>query len=533
MSVKQYFAFWLAVMLLCAAIAPAVLAEGTTPDSGHSNSNDSGSSGTTNDDLLSPDTSVVVLTSFDKPDRMDAVAFATGTPREELSTWFSYVVYGFTGYDAFGNYYDLTSGACVLETVDTSTPGLYYAYVVPDLGKDYRLADGVSLPKQLCAVSIQTPGKPDINCCLSARGFLHFPWVLSTKQQEQLGNFEVSLRKDSGPWTKLTEGFTFTSDDLQLSQRIFEQGSNYNLQVSYPGGRTGILTFQYDGELLISDYSEGDRDGGDTDGTDSPSSSQPAPESSDSDDTSSTGNINHEKGLETGSLDKTSTHIAVRTPVASIVAPLPQTSPSNSVISSAPPPIDAGIHNPSTNQSFVQKLEPPVMESYSPTETVISGLRLRDLCADQESVVFGEGDLTISIPSDILLALDLDNTETLSVKLTQPEETLLVVAVTAAGQTVTSLPGTVLRLRYHPLTENSLITVLDESQNAIANTEFDDEFLRFPIEAAGTYLIEDAVPASVQTSGGQRAKVLIPLAASCLLLAIGGKVVMVWRRRHA
>ncbi|HEX3038768.1 MAG TPA: hypothetical protein VHP54_00540, partial [Caproiciproducens sp.] len=57
----------------------------------------------------------------------------------------------------------------------------------------------------------------------------------------------------------------FAASEL-LPQRIFEYGSTYDLQVSYPGGQTGILTLLYNDELSVLDYSGGDRDGGDVNG---------------------------------------------------------------------------------------------------------------------------------------------------------------------------------------------------------------------------------------------------------------------------
>jgi hypothetical protein len=41
--------------------------------------------------------------------------------------------------------------------VDTGMAGVYCASASPDLGTDYALEGGVSLPRQLYAVSIQFP----------------------------------------------------------------------------------------------------------------------------------------------------------------------------------------------------------------------------------------------------------------------------------------------------------------------------------------------------------------------------------------
>lgn len=137
--------------------------------------------------VLTVTPAAITLTGFDEPYRVDAAAFAIGTSQETLTDWFSASVMGFSGYDAQGNYYDLMSGEWNLDAVDTTSANVYYAWTSPDLGTEYTLADGVSLPRQLCAVSIQTPGEPDINCCVAGRGFLRFPWVLSSAQAGTAG----------------------------------------------------------------------------------------------------------------------------------------------------------------------------------------------------------------------------------------------------------------------------------------------------------------------------------------------------------
>ena len=146
------------------------------------------------------------------------------------------------------------------------------------------MADGVTLPKQLCAVSVQIPGKPDINCCVSARGFLRFPWMLNEEQENQLDEFAVWLKTDKGEWISLSEGFCFTSYDFQLSQHILNYGSTYELKITYPGGQTGVLSFQYTDKLNIIDYSGGDRDGGDVNNGSPGTGTQPAPEDPSTDD---------------------------------------------------------------------------------------------------------------------------------------------------------------------------------------------------------------------------------------------------------
>ncbi|MBE7721165.1 MAG: LPXTG cell wall anchor domain-containing protein [Lacrimispora celerecrescens] len=559
--------------------------------------------------LLTVTPAAITLTNFDEPDRTDAVAFPVGTTQEELSNWFADSIAGFIGYDAEGNPYDLISGAWSLDTVDTVTAGVYYAFTSPDLGTEYTLADGVSLPRQLCAVSIQVPGEPDINCCVAGRGFLHFPWVLSAAQEEQLVEFAVWLRQGGGEWTSLNDGFLSVSDGLQLSQRVLTYGSTYELKVTYPGGQTGVLTFQYDGELSILDYSGGDRDGGDVNGGGSGTGTQPAPpptnppdnsnednnsgnnnntpdtrdSSSDADDTlqdsgsssgeqqkpqggqnSSTGENEPSPSAPESSGDSQSndshnsdSNSQAQVPVTekpTAVTPATPTESAVPVFSDAfftreaestsaeqendtvPQPKGSAqaVMNPVPDDNTTQSEKSSesqesaaVTESYSPTQTVISGLRLKDLCKEEESVVFGSGDVTVSISSKLLLALNLSDADTLTVMLTQPESNQIVLAVEVSGKPVTQLSGTVLRLRYMPKSEQTDITIQNEAGEQITDVSYDGELLRFAADAAGTYTITEL---STTQETGKSTSPLLPVSGG-LLLAAGG-ITPFRRKRH-
>lgn len=547
----------------------------------------------------------ITITLLDEPDRRDAVAFAVGTTKEELSNWFDDSVAGFTGYDADGNSYNLVSGEWSLDSVDTGTVGVYYASAQPDLGTEYTLADGVSLPLQLCAVSIQAQDEPDINCCVAARGFLRFPWVLSSTQMEQIDEFNLWLQQDSGEWENLNDGFSFVSDCLQISQQIFTYGHTYNLKVTYPGGQTGILAFQYYEELSILDYSSGDRDGGDTDGSDSVSGTQPAPTPSDSDEddtqidndntpthgyssskTESTpqdsdptphGPLEPQELLEEqySSSDKThptptapqkpsyfqhnrnnksDNNSQVQPPVLekpsmeTTAVPIQssiqvfsdtffshkaESTPSQHENDAVPQPKDSvqAVMNPVSNDNNIQSEKIPesqepvaVTESYSPTQTVISGLRLRDLCNEEESVVFGFGNLTVSIPSKLLLALNVSDSDTLSVRLTKPESNKILLAVEVSGKSITALTGTVLRIRYMPKSENTNITIQSEDGKQIIDTFYDGEVLLFTVNRAGGYIIME------QSNAQKDGLPLLPVSGGMILIASG--ISFFVRRRH-
>ena len=652
---KQILALILTVLLLCTVLAPSVLAAeepavssettDTVTDSGSGSvSDDSIDTATPSDadmvtdgnetsgtddstaradgfensvsisvqviaPVLTVTPAAITLTHFDEPDRTDAVAFPVGTTQEELSNWFADSIAGFIGYDAEGNPYNLISGAWFLDTVDTVAAGVYYAFASPDLGTEYTLTDGVSLPRQLCAVSIQVPGEPDINCCVAGRGFLHFPWVLSAAQEEQLDEFHLWLRQDGGEWTSLSDGFLFVSDGLQLSQQVLTYGSTYELKVTYPGGQTGVLTFQYDGELSILDYSGGDRDGGDVNGGGSGTGTQPAPtptlptDNSNGADNQDGGNDMPAPGgnsseadgtqLDSGSTSgeqqkpqeeqdssiggtqptptspqlpsdsqnngnhNSDSNSQIQVPVTEKPAAVTPAAPTESAVpafsdaffsqeaestsseqekNTAPQPKGSAqaVMNPVPDDNTTQSEKSSesqesaaVTESYSPTQTVISGLRLKDLCKEEESVVFGSGDVTVSIPSKLLLALNLLDTDTLTVRLTQPESNQIVLAVKVSGKPVTQLSGTVLRLRYMPKSEHTDITIQKKAGEQITDVSYDGELLRFAADTAGTYTITEL---STTQETGKSTSPLLPVSGG-LILAAGG-ITLFRRKRH-
>lgn len=569
---KQLFSLILTTLMICGTLPPAILTANEYPAPNNNPADD------TYMDASSTSSSAITLVSFEKPDNIYADAFPQGTSQEELLNRFENVSAYFVGYDALGNEYDLMSSAWSLDDVDTNTLGVYYAWAEPDLKDEYILEDGVALPRERQVISIQTPGKLDINCSAPGRGFLRFPWVFSLEQAEQLHELEqlgqqdtfatVWLRQNNEEWIELSQGFIFVADSLHLSQRIFEYENTYDLQVDYPGGKTGVLTFQYEWPLNIIKYAEGDRDGGDVSGGELPTGSQPAP-------------------LPNQPPSKIPGDENV-TPVQDKVSPMPNKIP---VLENEPPlvldlpllvnlltlpkiaPVYAEISSSQELEADVEKYDieddgkdnaedkseskvedkiedifpkidnkhidiklepipnPPesihtVIESYSPEQTVISGLRLHDLCADTESVVFGSGDLTISIPSTLLLALNLSDSDSLSVRLTIQEKNQLTLKVEASGKPITELPGAILRMRYVAQSKDAEVTARNGLGEEITDAFFDGEFLRFTANTSGTYTVfETSKAEDIQKA----AFPLLPLSAS-LILTVGG--ITLFRRKY-
>ena len=574
---------------------------------------------------ISPSTSssAITLTSFSDPYPTEAKAFALETPQETIEAWFDDLPVYFTGYDALGNPYDMMRSTWSWDAVDTGTPGVYYAFAEPHFDTHYTLLDGVSLPQQRYAISIQEPGKLDLNCLAPGRGSLYFPWFFSPEQVDQfevLRKLEqadsfgtVWLRQDLEDWTQLKDGFIFVSDALHLSDNIFDYGSTYSLQVDYSGGQTGVLTFQYTWPLNVVNYSEGDRDGGDVNSGDSPSGSQAAPapkppkvpshilediqedilqdvqediledvqediledvqeEDKPEPEPNTTTDESISARKKTQAVKPTPTlnvpdlldkigpislvpltkllpayaHIPpalesedlVPKPGTKNLEELPvikEANPVAAVVTKSPEAIPA-TQAPDALKPEALEPKPPilatprpeetvVLESYSPGQTVISALRLRDLCAEEANVVFGSGNLTISIPSKLLSELNLSDSDTLSVSLSQAENTQITLAIEAAGQSVTDIPGAVLRLAYMPLSESTEITIRHETGGEITDTSFDNNLLSFMVHTTGIYNLLE-IPQNTQT---QKATFPVFPVFSLMVLALGG--ITLFRRK--
>lgn len=497
--------------------------------------------------------SAITLISFVETNRVYGAAFPTGTTQEEITNYITSFVDDFVCYDVDGMDYWLPADNWSFADVDTNNPGLYYALAVPDLGDEYVLMEGVALPKMKFAISIQTLGKPELNNCFAAFSSLWFPWVLDEEQAVQPDRFTVWLKQENEAWMLLTADneYWIQPHCLMVSQYVFEEGSNYILKVVFPDGETIMATFLYKGDLTIVDNSGGDRDGGDVSGGGSGVGNQPSPifpqtpNNSNKDDYQKNDNNSsymynfYEKLLSVlnESLNEQNFSL-ISVPAYSDTSNFCETENSS---------YELGSHNASQQEEntktvlnpmpenkdtqlkvvYEHQLPSIVSESYSPTHTVISGLRLKDLCADEERIVFGSGNLTVSIPSNLLLSMNLSNLDTLTVQLTQPKDNQILLSVEASGKIVKELPGAVLRVKYIAKSENAEIIVHNVTGDYKTNTNFDGELLTFNADTTGTYTILEMV--SNQKIQSYSALLIFMLGG---LIVIGGGITYFWRRHN-
>lgn len=210
----------------------------------------------------------------------DAFAVQQGSETETLENLFAFSPYYLECYAENG-----TSYTAVVEWdfsgIDLNTVGLYHAMGKLTAPENTAFAEGIAFPEISIPVSVQAPGRPDINCFLAARGNLHFPWVTPPGELDEIS---VWLSENNGSWNRLESGVYVGQEMLSIATRLLAPGSSYRLQVDYDGGQTGILSFTYADEIVLEGYHDGDRDGGDAGGNPPDTIIQPPPEDTDDQD---------------------------------------------------------------------------------------------------------------------------------------------------------------------------------------------------------------------------------------------------------
>lgn len=426
----------------------------------------------------------IVLTRFDTQTAFDLTAVPVGG-EASLHAFFDSLRTGLCGYDADGTAYDFVTGEWNLSAIDLSTPGLYYASA-PLLLVDennvpcFTLSDGVTAPEVLCRVSVQQAGKPDIREFFAARGWMIFPWVLTDEQQEQLDQFSIWLQPENGVWAPVsTNCYSLTDSELYFRPQScgLLSGSTYSIQVDYPGGQTGILTFVYDDTPLKTGYAEGSHDGG-GENTTLPDVIQPAP--------SHSGGSHHTSKPSKPTLDPVQPENPIEQPIPELpsddTAPLPDeppaVSPTEPTPSTAvpeitipmqpvlraqtadtrPEPIQSAPQASSVSQASSVHVEPapaalsaPVIERDTADEAILSGTRLLALIELDEPLLLTKDGITLSVSADALRALHLTQTDTLSVALTHAQDGAAQAVLLLNGAPLDTIPGMTLSDDFAPV----------------------------------------------------------------------------------
>ena len=449
----------------------------------------------------------------------NAFALPQGSEVEALEELFAASPYYLECYAENG-----TSYTAVVEWdfsgIDLNTVGLYHAIGKLSAPANTAFAEGIAFPEISIPVSVQAPGRPDINCFLAARGNLHFPWVTPPGELDEIS---VWLSENNGSWNQLENGIYVGREMLSIATRLLTPGSSYRLQVDYDGGQTGILSFTYADEIVLEGYHEGDRDGGDAGGNPPDTIIQPPPEyTGDQDD---------------GFADRPS--------------PKPPKPPvTNGGAEEALEP-DAGSDEPAIPESENRKepvqsimtvppesadsKKPVFSEFFDETTDRISGTRfLMMLQTGEQRAIFSKQGITISIPKDALPE-GIQNEDQIEVIIQKDTDGGFSFSFSINGTVLNSLPDVSVMLPYPNDPAAGTLFLCDESGVEVPMTGYDDtaKAASFQISHTGTYTIvrkEDTASLAHAADTEHSRSPIFFLIPTCLLLLSAG--VFFLRRRR-
>lgn len=441
----------------------------------------------------------------------DAFAVQQGSPTETLENLFAFSPYYLECYAENG-----TSYTAVVEWdfsgIDLNTVGLYYAAGRLTAPENTAFAEGIAFPEISIPVSVQAPGRPDINCFLSARGNLHFLWVTPPGGLDEIS---VWLSENNGSWNRLESGVYVGQEMLSITTRLLTPGSSYRLQVDYDGGQTGILSFTYADEIVLEGYHEGDRDGGDAGGNPPDTIIQPPPEDTDDQDdgfadrpstkppkppVTNDGGMDSDDSIDIDKDDFPSEQANGDTEedTALQLPPEVQTIAGASELTAPDPAWKLSENKKEPVQSAMTVLQEVAdsqnsafSEFFDETTDRISGTRfLMMLQTGAQRAIFSKQGITISIPKDALPE-GIQNEDQIEVIIQKDTDGGFSFSFSINGTVLNSLPDVSVMLPYPNDPAAGTLFLCDESGVEVPMTGYDDtaKAASFQISHTGTYTI--------------------------------------------
>ena len=442
----------------------------------------------------------------------DAFAVQQGSQTETLENLFAFSPYYLDCYAENG-----TSCTAVVEWdfsgIDLNTVGLYHAIGKLTAPANTAFAEGIAFPEISIPVSVQAPGRPDINCFLAARGNLHFPWVTPPGELDEIS---VWLSENNGSWNRLESGVYVSQEMLSIATRLLTPGSSYRLQVDYDGGQTGILSFTYADEIVLEGYHDGDRDGGDADGNPPDTIIQPPPEDT------------------TLQLPPEDTALQLPPEVQTIVGALEPAVPDPAwkLSENRKDSVQSAMTVP---QEVADSQNSAFSEFFDETTDRISGTRfLMMLQTGEQRAIFSKQGITISIPKDALPE-GIQNEDQIEVIIQKDTDGGFSFSFSINGTALSSLPDVSVMLPYPNDPAAGTLFLCDESGVEVPMTGYDDtaKAASFQISHTGTYTIagkeDTASLAHAADTEHSRSPILLLILACLLLLSAG---VFFLRRRR-
>lgn len=490
----------------------------------------------------------------------DAFAVQQGSETETLENLFAFSPYYLECYAENG-----TSYTAVVEWdfsgIDLNTVGLYHAMGKLTAPENTAFAEGIAFPEISIPVSVQAPGRPDINCFLAARGNLHFPWVTPPGGLDEIS---VWLSENNGSWNRLESGVYVGQEMLSIATRLLTPGSSYRLQVDYDGGQTGILSFTYADEIVLEGYHDGDRDGGDAGGNPPDTIIQPPPEDTDDQDdgfadrpstkppkppATNDGGMDSDDSIDIDKDDFPSEQANGDTEEDTALQQPPevQTIADTSELAgaselTAPNPawkLSENVKDPVQSMMTVppessDSKKTVFSEFFDETTDRISGTRfLMMLQTGGQRAVFSKQGITISIPKDALPE-GIQNEDQIEVIIQKDTDGGFSFSFSINGSALYSLPDVSVMLPYPNDPAAGTLFLGDESGMEVPMTSYDDaaKAASFQISHTGTYTIaikEDAASLAQAADTEHSRSPIFFLIPACLLLLSAG--VFFLRRR--
>ena len=480
----------------------------------------------------------------------DAFAVQQGSQTETLENLFAFSPYYLDCYTENG-----TSCTAVVEWdfsgIDLNTVGLYHAIGKLTAPANTAFAEGIAFPEISIPVSVQAPGRPDINCFLSARGNLHFPWVTPPGELDKIS---VWLSENNGSWNQLENGIYVGREMLSIATRLLTPGSGYRLQVDYDGGQTGILSFTYADEIVLEGYHEGDRDGGDAGGNPPDTIIQPPPEDTDDQDhgfadrpstkpskppaTNDGGTDSDEPTIpeieapvRSGQPEEDTT-LTQSPEVQTIVVASELTDPAWKLSENRKDSVQSAMTVP---QEAADSQNSAFSEFFDETTDRISGTRfLMMLQTGAQRAVFSKQGITISIPKDALPE-GIQNEDQIEVIIQKDTDGGFSFSFSINGTVLNFLPDVSVMLPYPNDPAAGTLFLCDESGVEVPMTGYDDtaKAASFQISHTGTYTIvgkEDTASLAHAADTEHSWSSIFFLIPACLLLLSAG--VFFLRRRR-
>ncbi len=431
-------------------------------------------------------------------------AVVQGTPVAEVQAGIEAEHFTLALFDAQGNAYEKDATiAWNTDAVFTEEVGEWEVRGTLVLPEGVVLSEDVVMPWIFVIISVQAENKPEMKTYRYDGTVYQFPWVTPPGEVK---NMELWVSIDGDLWRKTawSENAYVNETGLFFTDAFFEIDRSYEMEIDYDGGDTQILMLAYGGigQLELLWGVGGDRDPthtedpsvGDTD-------NQPAPDPPGEDDTTSVPNFG------SGGPDGTTSDNTTSTPTdeGSTSAPTTSVPTVTGTTTSTPSESDEGIVKWFTEQVYADN-EPSLVgyESMVGDTLTISGARLNWMANEGDlAYTFGWNDVSVTLPATLIAQLDLAANELMTLTLTRTD-TQFSVAVTARGETITTLGETMVRLPIAEgcyalqLGENEMDDIIEVDQAQVA-TFFIYETGDYRLKAVGVDGVEQTSTTTTQT----------------------------------